>query len=90
MTVQLVELKNGTTMEMHRHVEEQLGFVIKGKIEFTFGPNQQSKIAEAGMFFFFGSDESHGIRDTSENTLIVDVFGPARKSYLPLAILMTG
>ncbi len=90
ITAQLVHLEKGTTMEAHQHTEEQLGFVLEGKLEFIVGPNRESHIVEAGTIFYFEPNEIHGIRDTPETTVVIDIFGPVRKDYLHLAVNMTG
>ena len=84
-TLMLVHLDIGTTMDPHNHEEEQLGYVIEGKFEFIVGPNHVSHIVEAGDFYFFDSNEIHGIRNTLKKTILVDLFAPARKDYLHLA-----
>ena len=89
ITAQLVHLEKGTTMDPHKHVEEQLGFVLEGKLEFIVGPNHASHIAEAGTVFYFESNEIHGVRNTLEKTVVIDIFGPVRKDYLHLAVRMT-
>lgn len=89
ITAQLVYLEKGTTMDTHQHVEEQLGFVLEGKLEFVVGPNHESHIVEAGTIFYFESNEIHGVRDTPEKTVVIDIFGPVRKDYLHLAVDMT-
>lgn len=89
ITAQLVHLEKGTTMDAHSHVEEQLGYVIEGKLEFILGPARESHIAEAGTFFCFEPNEIHGVRDTLEKTVVLDIFGPVRKDYLHLAVDMT-
>jgi len=89
ITAQLVLLEKGTTMAAHNHVEEQIGYVIEGKVEFLIGPNHEPKIAEAGTWVFFGSNEIHGVIDTPEKAMILDIFGPVRKDYLHLAVDMT-
>ncbi|MFQ6124340.1 MAG: cupin domain-containing protein [Candidatus Heimdallarchaeota archaeon] len=89
ITAQLVHLEKGTTMEVHQHTEEQLGFVLDGKLKFIVGPNHESHIVEAGSIFYFESNEIHGVGDTPEKTVVIDIFGPVRKDYLHLAVDMT-
>jgi hypothetical protein len=74
----LARLEKGTAMEPHKHGEEQLGFVI----ELT------SHITEAGTFYFFESDELHGIRSTLKRTVLLDMFGPPMKALSHLAARM--
>ncbi len=85
---QLVLLEKGASMEPHKHVEEQLGYVIKGKIEFLVGPDKELHVVEAGSFFFFESNEVHEVRSILETALVVDVFSPIREDYLHVAFQM--
>jgi len=87
-TLMLVHLEKGTAMNPHSHEEEQLGYVFEGKFEFIVGSNHESHIVEAGDFYFFDSNEIHGIRNTFEKSILVDLFAPERKDYLHLAKYM--
>ena len=84
----LARLKKGTTMEPHKHVEEQLGFVIQGAVEWVVGPKLKSHITEAGTFYFFESNEIHGVRNTLKRTILLDMFGPPMKALNHLAVRM--
>ena len=83
----LVDMEKGTAMEPHQHPEEQLGFVFEGAVAFIVGPDRELHTVRSGSFFFFESNESHGVR-VPEKTLILATFGPSRKDYLHLAIHM--
>ncbi|MHA2143528.1 MAG: cupin domain-containing protein [Candidatus Thorarchaeota archaeon] len=85
---QLVRLEKGATMEPHKHAEEQLGYVLEGKIEFLVGPDKELHVVGAGSFFFFSSNEVHEVRSILETALVVDVFSPIRKDYLDHAFRM--
>jgi quercetin dioxygenase-like cupin family protein len=84
----LARLEKGTTMDPHRHGEEQLGFVIQGAIEWVIGPKLTPHIAEAGTFYFFEPNELHGIRNTLKRTIVLDMFGPPMKALKHLAVRM--
>ena len=87
-TMMYVHLEKGTTMKVHNHPEEQLGYIIEGKLEFIVGPNHESQIVDTGMFYYFDSNEFHGVRNTIEKTVLMDIFGPVRQDYLHLAVQM--
>jgi hypothetical protein len=84
----LARLEKGTAMEPHKHGEEQLGFVIEGAVEWVVGPELTSHITEAGSFYFFESDELHGIRNTLKRTVLLDMFAPPMKALSHLAVRM--
>lgn len=84
----LARLEKGTTMEPHKHAEEQLGFVIRGAVEWVVGPKLRSHITKAGAFYFFESEEIHGIRNTLKKTVLLDMFGPPLKALNHLAVRM--
>jgi quercetin dioxygenase-like cupin family protein len=84
----LARLEKGTTMEPHKHTEEQLGFVIRGAVEWVVGAKLRSHTTKAGTFYFFESEEIHGIRNTLQKTVLLDVFGPPLKALNHLAVRM--
>jgi quercetin dioxygenase-like cupin family protein len=88
-TAQIVLLKKGTTMDVHSHPSEQLGYVLEGKTEFIYGKDKKTFIVGPGMFFFFESNEPHGVRSVLRDTTVLDLFGPARKDYASLAVRLT-
>ncbi len=84
----LARLEKGTAMEPHKHAEEQLGFVIEGAVEWVVGPELTPHITEAGAFYFFESNEIHGIRNTLEAAVLLDMFGPPMEALRHLAVRM--
>ena len=84
----LARLEKGTTMDPHKHAEEQLGFIIQGAVEWVVGPRLRPQITEAGTFYFFESNEIHGVRRTFKRTILLDLFGPPMKALDHLAIRM--
>jgi len=84
----LARLEKGTTMDPHKHIEEQLGFVIQGAVEWVVGPKLKSHITKAGTFYFFESNEIHGVRNTFKRTILLDMFGPPIKALNHLAVRM--
>lgn len=84
----IARLDKGATMDPHQHVQEQLGFVIEGAVEWIVGPDRDHCITEAGAFYFFESNELHGISNTLEKTVLVDMFGPPNEALDPIAVRM--
>jgi len=79
------EAKAGAEFAGHSHPEEQMGYVIKGRIEFFVGEPEQRHLFEAGTFFHFAPNEWHRSR-ALEDALVIDVFSPPRPEYVPEAV----
>jgi quercetin dioxygenase-like cupin family protein len=58
-------------------------------VEFIYGKDNKTFIAGPGMFFFFESNEPHGVRAVLEDTTVLDMFGPAREDYASLAVRLS-
>ncbi|MDE2999286.1 MAG: cupin domain-containing protein [Gemmatimonadota bacterium] len=82
------EVKAGAEFPGHRHPEEQMGYVIRGRIEFFVGEPERRYLFEAGTFFHFAPDEPHRSR-VLEDSLVIDVFSPPRPEYVPEATRAT-
>lgn len=78
------EVMAGAEFGVHRHPEEQMGYVIRGRIEFFVGEPETRYVFEAGTFFHFAPNEPHRSR-VLEDSLVIDVFSPPRPEYVPEA-----
>jgi quercetin dioxygenase-like cupin family protein len=79
------EVKAGAQFEAHSHPEEQMGYVIKGRIEFFVGESEERFVFEEDTFFHFAPNERHRSR-VLEDSLVIDVFSPPRPEYVAEAI----
>jgi len=75
------EAKAGAEFEAHSHPEEQMGYVVKGRIEFFVGEPEERIVMEPGTFFRFAPNERHRSR-VLEDLINIDVFAPPRPEYL--------
>ena len=82
------EAKAGAVFEAHSHPEEQMGYVIKGRIKFFVGELEERFVFEAGTFFHFASNERHRSR-VIDDCMVIGVFSPPRPQYLAEAIKST-
>ena len=80
LTLCLYHLKAGLDFPQHEHPQEQMAYVIKGKVEFTMGEEGTKHIFEEGMFFCFAPGVKHGGRFL-EDSIVLDVFGPSMEQY---------
>ncbi|MFW9945503.1 MAG: cupin domain-containing protein [Candidatus Odinarchaeota archaeon] len=71
-------LKKGSEIPIHSHKQHQIGYIIRGKLNF-FTENDNF-IAKKGDSYLFNSNEKHGaiILEDSE---VIDVFNPSRDDY---------
>ena len=71
-------LKENSDVPLHSHKENQIGYVIKGKLQF-FTENEEF-MAEEGDSYVFESNEKHGAK-ILEDSEVIDVFSPSREDY---------
>jgi quercetin dioxygenase-like cupin family protein len=63
---------------LHAHKEHQIGYVIKGKLQFE--TEKGNFVVIAGDSYIFESNEKHGAR-ILEDSEVIDVFNPSRDDY---------
>ena len=80
MTVAQIALKRGATVVPHTHVHEQISMVQKGALKFVVEGKEQ--IVRAGEMLAFAPNVSHGVIETIEDTVVLDVFSPMRDDWV--------
>ena len=75
----LAQLEAGSRMPEHRHAQEQIAHVLRGRMRLIVAgvPHELS----AGQTFYLASDVPHGV-ETIEETTVLDTFSPPREDYL--------
>ena len=73
LTICMYQLKAGLIFPPHQHPQEQMAYIIKGKVEFSMGEEGEKHIFEEGMFFSFAPNMKHGARFL-EDSIVIDVF----------------
>ena len=71
-------LDKDSKVPLHAHKEHQIGYVIKGKLQF-FTENDEF-FAGKGDSYAFKSNEKHGA-NIIEDSEVIDVFSPSREDY---------
>ena len=71
--------KKENTVPLHKHPNEQSGYVISGKYKLVFGDNDQ--VIGPGDTYTIPRNSEHRI-EIIEPGEVVDVFSPPRKDYL--------
>ena len=77
-----VYLKKGCLVPMHQHDNEQLTYVLEGRLDFTIGEDRTQQVSVGpGEVLFIPSNVPHEAL-AIEDTLDVDVFSPPRQDWL--------
>lgn len=71
-------LEKNSEVSLHSHKEHQIGYVIKGKLNFFTEDGEF--MAEEGDSYVFESNEKHGAK-ILEDSEVIDVFSPSREDY---------
>ncbi|HWZ14186.1 MAG TPA: cupin domain-containing protein [Mucilaginibacter sp.] len=80
-TINFIEVKAGSTVPRHQHINEQCAFAIEGKFELTV--NDVPQLLEPGLFAIIPPNVWHGGTAITDCKLI-DIFSPAREDYKKL------
>lgn len=73
-------LANGMRIPLHNHIHEQVGYLVRGRLEFIVG--DERSILEAGSGYLVPSNVPHQI-NVLEDSVVIDIFSPVRDEYLP-------
>lgn len=73
------KMDKGAVLMEHSHHQEQITFVVSGKIRFE-RQGQAPVVVEAGGFAVFPSNEPHG-GVALEDTVAIDAFSPMRDDF---------
>jgi len=68
--------EKGTTMDNHQHTNEQLGYLVEGKLEYTIG--EEKYIAEPGDSWCIPEEVEH-CAIALEDSRVIEVFTPVRE-----------
>ncbi len=74
------KLNMGTVIPEHHHVHEQTGYLVSGAIRLTI--NDETFDVVPGDSWCIESNIPHSVQ-VIEDSLIIEVFSPVRKEYLP-------
>jgi len=73
-------LEKGAEIPRHRHIHEQTGFMVSGKMRFVIGTEFFD--CEPGDTWCIPGDVEHGVQVLADS-VVVEVFSPVREDYLP-------
>jgi len=73
-------LKKGSRLPRHSHPHEQTGYLLKGRIRLSIGPEEND--VESRDSWCIPSGIEHGA-EIVEDSVAVEVFSPVREEFLP-------
>ncbi len=73
-------LRKGSVLPRHSHSHEQTGYLVKGRIRLSIGPEQHEM--RPGDSWCIPGETEHGA-DVLEDSVAIEVFSPIREDYLP-------
>lgn len=79
--VMMVEVyfHKGAVGEIHKHIHEQISYIIKGSFELNI--DGKKEIVKQGDTYYIKPNALHGVLALEEST-ILDVFTPQREDFL--------
>lgn len=77
-----VEFKAGAIGALHQHPHRQITYIQSGSLRVQIG--DRTEVLKGGDFYYIPQDVIHGVT-ALEDSLLVDVFTPAREDFLPKA-----
>jgi quercetin dioxygenase-like cupin family protein len=79
LTMAVIDLDPNLQIPEHHHENEQLGFVIQGKVTMVIAGDEQE--LSAGGTYSIRSNVPHSARTGPEGATVVDVFAPIRADW---------
>ena len=79
LTMAVIDLDPDLDIPEHHHDNEQLGFVILGKVTMVIAGEERE--LSAGEAYSIPSDVPHSARTGHEGATVVDVFAPVRSDW---------
>jgi len=73
-------LEHGADLPRHSHPHEQTGYLVRGHIRLTIGPEEYNVMP--GDSWCIPGNVEHGA-EVIEESLAIEVFSPVREDYLP-------
>lgn len=78
MTMGLVEIEKGSILPEHKHVQEQITYIIEGQLDMTIDGKLYS--LTNGMYFVIPSNTLHSAIAITD-CKVIDAFNPVREDY---------
>ena len=79
LTMAVIDLEADLDVPEHHHVNEQLGFVLKGSITMVIAGD--GKTLHVGETYVIPGDVPHSARTGPHGATVVDIFAPVRADW---------
>ncbi|MEM3066047.1 MAG: cupin domain-containing protein [Nitrososphaerota archaeon] len=79
MTVSMFFFKKGAKVELHKHVNEQISYVLSGAVRF-FTADGKEYVVSQGTVMYFPSNVEHGAL-ALEDSVAIEMFSPPREDW---------
>ncbi|MEM1936587.1 MAG: cupin domain-containing protein [Candidatus Caldarchaeum sp.] len=80
MTVAQMRLLKGARVAMHKHHNEQVAYVLEGRVKFVFEGGFE-RVVDAGGVMVIPPNVEHAA-EALEDSLVADIFAPPREDWL--------
>jgi len=80
VTFGLVELKKGSSVPLHHHINEQITYMIEGQLDMLIG-GQAYSLSDS-MYHVIHANVPHSAVAITD-CKVIDVFNPVREDYKP-------
>jgi len=87
-TLVAIELDPNTVVPEHRHVNEQIGILLRGSLTFRIG--DETKDLRPGSLWVIPADVPHDVHAGLEGAFLVELFAPPRADWAGLERLEPG
>jgi quercetin dioxygenase-like cupin family protein len=78
LTFGYVELKAGSSVPMHQHIQEQITYIIEGELDMIIGG--KPCLLTSGMYYIIPADTPHSA-SAKTYCKVIDAFSPIREDY---------
>jgi quercetin dioxygenase-like cupin family protein len=78
MTLGYVELKTGSSVPMHQHIQEQITYIIEGELDMMIGG--KACLLSSGMYYVIPANTPHSAIAKTD-CKVIDAFCPVREDY---------
>lgn len=82
-TIALHRLQPGHEPKPHKHVNEQIAYIVSGQVDFHIG-DEVLRLGPGGIAVVPSNVMHHAVVVGDEEVINLDVFTPARPEYAPL------
>jgi quercetin dioxygenase-like cupin family protein len=79
MMMSFVDLMPHSTVPLHSHPHEQIGFVLKGQFELTIA--EECRLLQEGDAYLIPSGVEHSVKTQARKSRTLEIFSPPREEY---------